>query len=309
MKNLLTQWTSYRGSSRRKSSYRGSNHRRLSHWKCSVDEKKDDRSIGKKPPNPVGTKEENRCSKLLVSRSIFRCGQWYVKLDDDHTVIDYTGHPTHRSWLHKSSITQIIDYTSHRPHIITDCEQRMHVGDNPRPCAPRAAVAWRAEEVVLTWRSLEGSSLDGPREVRRHWKERLPSSLWRVMIIFRRGRTANAGSQVLSYLFSFWLSPSLPFRPLPRHHSLNLGDQVTSLRHRLSTSLTFEPLSGHQSLDIGDQDNFSLPSPLPGSGERVKAEAAPERQLSGRWPASDSFAKCCSKYRPSRALVASHSCT
>ena len=81
----------------------------------------------------------------------------------------------------------------------------------------------------------------------------------------------NVGSQVLSYLFGpkpsrsspLWLSPSLPFGPLSRHWSL---------RHRRPGS-------------------FSSRSPLPSSGGRVEAEAAPERQISGRWPAFDSFAK------------------
>ena len=51
--------------------------------------------IGKKPLNPVGTEEENQSRKDLVVVQSFRinlCGQWYIKLDGDHT-----GHPTHRS--------------------------------------------------------------------------------------------------------------------------------------------------------------------------------------------------------------------
>ena len=40
-------------------------------------------------------------------------------------------------------------------------------------------------------------------------------------------------------------------------------------------------------LDVGVQ----VTSLLPSSGEKVEAEAAPERQISGRRPASDSFAK------------------
>ena len=53
-----------------------------SHWRCNVNkrqnrfgERKNDRLIGKKPPNPIGTKEENRCKKILIvvqsSGSIF----------------------------------------------------------------------------------------------------------------------------------------------------------------------------------------------------------------------------------------------
>ena len=121
------------------------------------------------------------------------------------------------------------------------------------------------------------------------------STCWeKVLISFRRCRTTNAGSQVLSYLFgpkpsrsfSLWLSPSLPLRTLSRHQSLDIGDQVNS------------PHRHHY---------------LPSSGRRVEAEAATKRQISGRWPASDSFAKTvlspilshgprCPEYLPPRTL-------
>ena len=150
------------------------------------------------------------------------------------------------------------------------------------------------EEGPLTCRSLDGSS---HRELS-HWSCYVDGRRGCCLkIILMEGtdhfpQVLNCRCRLPGALLSFLLSlsPSLPFGPLPRHQSLDIGDQVTSPCRRLSTSLPFGPLFGHQSLDIGDQDNFSSPSPLPGSGERVKAEAVPERQISGRWPASDFFA-------------------
>ena len=61
-----------------------------SHRRCNVNKKqghfgkrKNDRLIGKKPPNPVGTEEENQGRKDLVVVQSFRinlCGQWCVEL-------------------------------------------------------------------------------------------------------------------------------------------------------------------------------------------------------------------------------------
>ena len=67
------------------------NHRWLSYRRCDVNKRqghfrgrKNDRLvIGKKPPNLVGTEEENQCKKDLVvvqSSRINLCGQWYVEL-------------------------------------------------------------------------------------------------------------------------------------------------------------------------------------------------------------------------------------
>ena len=67
------------------------NHRRLSHQKCSVNKrqshfkgKKNDKLIiGKKPPNPVGTEEENQSRKDLIiaqSSKINLCDQWCIEL-------------------------------------------------------------------------------------------------------------------------------------------------------------------------------------------------------------------------------------
>ena len=54
-------------------------------------------------------------------------------------------------------------------------------------------------------------------------------------------------------------------------------------------------------LDIGVQ----VTSLLPSSRERVEAEAAPERQISGRRPASDSFAKTVLSQIPSTSYSSS----
>ena len=64
----------YRESSYRRSTHRGSTHRGLSHQRCDVNKRqghfggrKNDRlKIGKKPPNLVGTEEENQGRKDLV---------------------------------------------------------------------------------------------------------------------------------------------------------------------------------------------------------------------------------------------------
>ena len=60
------------GPSRQRSSHWSSSHRGASHRRCDVNKgqgrfgKKNDRLIGKKPPNPVGTEEENQGRKDLV---------------------------------------------------------------------------------------------------------------------------------------------------------------------------------------------------------------------------------------------------
>ena len=83
------------GPSRRRSSYRGLGPSELkplkaSHRRCDVKKrqgcfgkKKNDRLICKKPPNPVGTEEENQDRKNLVVVQSFRinlCGQWCEEL-------------------------------------------------------------------------------------------------------------------------------------------------------------------------------------------------------------------------------------
>ena len=103
--------SSYRRSSYRRSSHRGSEpfksdycesnycrsthcgstHCGLSYWRCNVNKrqghfrgrKNDKLIIGKKPPNPVGTKEENQARKDLVvvqSSRINLCDQWCIEL-------------------------------------------------------------------------------------------------------------------------------------------------------------------------------------------------------------------------------------
>ena len=62
----------------------------LSHQKYNVNKKQDhfgqkknNKLIGKKPPNPVGIEEENQDRKDLVVVQSFKinlCNQWYVKL-------------------------------------------------------------------------------------------------------------------------------------------------------------------------------------------------------------------------------------
>ena len=68
----------------------GRDHRSSSHRRCDVNKrqgcfggKKNDRLIGKKLPNPVGTEEENQGRKNLIiiqSPRINLCGQWYIGL-------------------------------------------------------------------------------------------------------------------------------------------------------------------------------------------------------------------------------------
>ena len=65
-------------------------HQRSSHCGYNVNKKKgrfggrkNDRLISKKPPNPVGTEEENQDRKDLIivqSPRINLCGQWYIEL-------------------------------------------------------------------------------------------------------------------------------------------------------------------------------------------------------------------------------------
>ena len=80
-----------RESSYCRSTHCRSTHRGLSHRRCDVNKrqvhfrgKKNDRlMIGKKPPNPVGTEEENQGRKDLVVVQSFRinlCDQWCIEL-------------------------------------------------------------------------------------------------------------------------------------------------------------------------------------------------------------------------------------
>ena len=65
-------------------------HRHSSHCRCDVNKRqgrfrgrKNDRLISKKPPNPVGTEEENQGRKDFVvvqSSRINLCGQWCIEL-------------------------------------------------------------------------------------------------------------------------------------------------------------------------------------------------------------------------------------
>ena len=62
---------------------KGRDHRSSSHRRCDVNKRqgrfggrKNDRLIGKKPPNPVGTKEENQCRKVLVVVQSSRINLW-----------------------------------------------------------------------------------------------------------------------------------------------------------------------------------------------------------------------------------------
>ena len=65
--------SSHQELSHRRSNHQGLSHRRSSHCECDVNKRqgrfggrKNDRLIGKKPPNPVGTEEENQGRKDFV---------------------------------------------------------------------------------------------------------------------------------------------------------------------------------------------------------------------------------------------------
>ena len=130
----LSHWgSSHRKSNYRKSNYCKSNYRKSNHCRSSssVKEKRDryremknNSSVGKKPPNPVGTKEKNQCRKsqvclgflfLVVNQSLLwpvvRRVRWRPHKSLTTQVINYIGH-----WLHKSSTTQAINYTGHWLH-------------------------------------------------------------------------------------------------------------------------------------------------------------------------------------------------
>ena len=74
-----------------KSTHRRSTHRRLSHQRCDINKrqghfggrKNDKLMIGKKPPSPFRTEEENQGRKDLVVVQSFRinlCDQWCIEL-------------------------------------------------------------------------------------------------------------------------------------------------------------------------------------------------------------------------------------
>ena len=174
--------------------------------------------INKKPPNPVGTEEENQGktdlvvvqslriklpSRLIVRRittliaiHLYGLGRHWPRL-----IIDHTGH-----WLYRLLITQVIDHTSYRPYrpatiqvikrwLKGQLRRLSLITDNlslksvvlliigyvsltiTRLCVARAVVAWRAEELVLIWQSLEGEGGDAhmakPGRVKLGWVELL----------------------------------------------------------------------------------------------------------------------------------------
>ena len=82
---LAIKWPAALPSSAAGPSHQRSSYCRSSHWRCDVNKRqgrfgrgKNDRLIDKKPPNPVGTEEENQGRKDLVVVQSFRinlCGQ------------------------------------------------------------------------------------------------------------------------------------------------------------------------------------------------------------------------------------------
>ena len=140
----------------------GRDHRSSSYCRCDVNKrqgrfggKKNDRLIGKKPLNPVGTKEENQGRKNLIivqSPRINLCGQWCIELFYSQSI----SRPV------VGRVMTLYSQSTSRPVVRRITPFTIHIADRVTPRRPHPTASSQAESPCYyfppVWRILVAPS-------------------------------------------------------------------------------------------------------------------------------------------------------